>query len=213
MGLPKFLRASLPACHGLSTPADLSILANLRMKSCCLRSPLCPRHPQHPSFEAGPALQGARTLPYGLQNSLSTLQLSCSPENNSDSATAARLDTERMANPSPTGTFTLQDTPNLAWRETVLENSGGFRPLLLPGWTLFFLASLLVRDHFGLLKNAVKSWSKRLNGVFVSLKCLVSRPPGVFLFLRGRHYLVTVSSKSVKSGAASALAFSTSGFG
>ena len=27
MGLPKFLRASLPACHGLMTPADLIILA------------------------------------------------------------------------------------------------------------------------------------------------------------------------------------------
>jgi len=33
----------------------------LRMESCCLRSPLSPRHPQHPSFEAVPALQGART--------------------------------------------------------------------------------------------------------------------------------------------------------
>ena len=28
LGLPKFLRASLPACHGLRTPADLTILAN-----------------------------------------------------------------------------------------------------------------------------------------------------------------------------------------
>jgi hypothetical protein len=26
-----------------------------------------------------------------------------------------------MANPSPTGTFTLQDTPNLAWRETARQ--------------------------------------------------------------------------------------------
>jgi hypothetical protein len=58
------------------------------------------------------------SVKYGLQDSLSTLQLSCSPENNSDSATAARLDTERMANPSPTGTFTLKDTPDFAWRET-----------------------------------------------------------------------------------------------
>ena len=32
----------------------------LRMKSCCLRSPLGPRHPQHPSFEAVPALKGTR---------------------------------------------------------------------------------------------------------------------------------------------------------
>ena len=28
MGLPKFFDASLPACHGLWTPADLPILAN-----------------------------------------------------------------------------------------------------------------------------------------------------------------------------------------
>jgi len=33
------------------------------------------------------------------------------------------------------------------------ENSGGFRPLLLPGWTLLFLASVLANDHSGLLKK------------------------------------------------------------
>ncbi len=38
-----------------------------------------------------------------------------------DSATGARLDTERMANPSPTGTFTLKDTPDFAWRETGMK--------------------------------------------------------------------------------------------
>jgi hypothetical protein len=33
------------------------------------------------------------------------------------------------------------------------ENTGGFRPVLLPGWILFFLASLLASDHSGLLKK------------------------------------------------------------
>ncbi len=60
-------------------------------------------------------------MAHGLQDSLSTLHLSCSAESNSNSATTARLDTERMANPSPTGTFTLQDTPDFAWRETVWQ--------------------------------------------------------------------------------------------
>ena len=89
----------------------------LRMKSCCLRSPLSPRHPQHPSFEAVPALQGARTplRPTGFSVYASPVLFAALLH---DSATGARLDTERMANPSPTGTFTLKDTPDLAWRET-----------------------------------------------------------------------------------------------
>jgi hypothetical protein len=29
LGLPEFYDASLPACHGLMTPADLHILANI----------------------------------------------------------------------------------------------------------------------------------------------------------------------------------------
>ena len=52
-----------------------------------------------------------------------------------DSATGARLDTERMANPSPAGTFTLQDTPSLAWRETGMMLTSQF--LLLAGLTFW----------------------------------------------------------------------------
>src|SRR5712691_3881652 len=50
-----------------------------------------PRRPPHASCEAVPALQGARH-PYGLQDALSTLRLSCSPPSG-DSASDARLDT------------------------------------------------------------------------------------------------------------------------
>ena len=38
-----------------------------------------------------------------------------------------------MANPPPTGTFTLQDTPNLAWRETGLRLTR-FQRVLPSGW-------------------------------------------------------------------------------
>ena len=64
-----------------------------------------------------------RGLPYGLQDSLSTLHLSCSPH-------TARLRHRRktrygwVANPYPTGTFTLIDTPDLAWRETGSDLTG-----------------------------------------------------------------------------------------
>jgi hypothetical protein len=36
MGPPKFFDASLPACHGLWTPTDLSLLAKAQ-SLCCLR--------------------------------------------------------------------------------------------------------------------------------------------------------------------------------
>ena len=62
MGLPEFYNASLPACHGLMTPADLHILAiagasvlpfrQRRIKTLGVRN-------FH--FEAVPALQGARS--------------------------------------------------------------------------------------------------------------------------------------------------------
>ncbi|ABK98567.1 hypothetical protein Ppro_0938 [Pelobacter propionicus DSM 2379] len=59
-----------------------------------------------------------------------------------DSATGARLDTERMANPSPTGTFTLQDTPDFAWRETAMSVTGAAvfppRPRPHESWDITF---------------------------------------------------------------------------
>ena len=60
-----------------------------------------------------------RGSPYSLQDSLSTLHLDCSPH-------SARLRLRRktrygwMASPFPTGTFTLQDSPSFAWRETAM---------------------------------------------------------------------------------------------
>ena len=47
MGPPKFFDASLPACRGLRTPADLPLLA-MSVGSYCLRERENPRHPQSP---------------------------------------------------------------------------------------------------------------------------------------------------------------------
>jgi hypothetical protein len=60
MGLPEFSDTSLPACHGLMTPADLHILAktdasvlpSAHVKTLGVRN--C-------HFEAVPALQGSRS--------------------------------------------------------------------------------------------------------------------------------------------------------
>src|SRR5215475_8421105 len=61
LGPPKFFDASLPACHGLRTPADLSTLANtggLVLPSVCVKT-LGVRNKR--LFEAVLALQGARS--------------------------------------------------------------------------------------------------------------------------------------------------------
>ena len=92
MGPPKFFDTSLPACHGLRTPADLHILAitdalvlpSVNVKTLGVRNKLISKLYQH--FRE-------RGLPYGLQDSLCTLHLSCSPLFSSDSATDATLDT------------------------------------------------------------------------------------------------------------------------
>ena len=63
LGPPKFFDVSLPACHGLRTPADLSILATtdgLVLPSVCVKT-LGVRNKRH--VEAVPALQGARPPP------------------------------------------------------------------------------------------------------------------------------------------------------
>jgi hypothetical protein len=124
MGPPKFLRVSLPACHGLWTPADLPILAladgfvlpsvdvkplsvrNYSFRSCtntsgCAVTPaayriLCLRF-AHLLFAAILALlRNGRKTRYGW-----------------------------LANPYPTGTFTLQDTPSFL---------GAITPHVLPAW-------------------------------------------------------------------------------
>jgi hypothetical protein len=58
-GPPGFADASLPAGHGLGTPADLHTLATTGA-SCGLRARYNPRHPQPAYLEAVPALPGAR---------------------------------------------------------------------------------------------------------------------------------------------------------
>jgi hypothetical protein len=77
-GLPGFFNISLPACHGLRTPADLHILAisdasvlpSVYVKTLGIRNKLISKLYQH--FRE-------RDLPYGLQDSLPTLSPSCSP--------------------------------------------------------------------------------------------------------------------------------------
>ena len=76
-GLPEFYVSSLPACHGLMTPADLHILAlsdDLVLPSVCVktlgvRNKFFSKLYQH--FRE-------HDLPYGLQDSLCTLHLFCS---------------------------------------------------------------------------------------------------------------------------------------
>ena len=77
-GPPEFSDVSLPACHGLRTPADLhtlakpgaSVLPSVCVKTLGVRNKLISKLYQH--FRV-------RDHPYGLQDSLSTLRLSCSP--------------------------------------------------------------------------------------------------------------------------------------
>ncbi len=108
---------SLPACHGLWTPADLHHPRHYRMISCCLRITLNPRHPQPTPLSKLYQHFRRRGSPYGLRDSLSTLHLSCPPQS---SPLRQRRKTRYgwMASPYPTGTFTLLDAPSFAWRET-----------------------------------------------------------------------------------------------
>jgi hypothetical protein len=91
LGLPEFYDVSLPACHGLWTPADLHILAqsdalvlpSVNVKTLGVRNKLISKLYQH--FRE-------RGLPYGLQDPLPTLSPSCSQPLGC-SATDPRLDT------------------------------------------------------------------------------------------------------------------------
>ena len=90
LGPPKFFDASLPACRGLRTPADLPLLA-MSVGSCCLRERSNPRRP-HQALSKLYQHFRVRGHPCGLQDTLSTLRPSCSPCLH-DSAMDARLDT------------------------------------------------------------------------------------------------------------------------
>ena len=92
LGPPKFFDASLPACHGLRTPADLPILAHtdgLVLPSVCVKT-LGVRNKRLSKLYQHFRGRGS---PCGLQDALSTLRPSCSQLLNHCSAMDARLDT------------------------------------------------------------------------------------------------------------------------
>jgi hypothetical protein len=114
-GPPTCFAISLPACHGLRTPADLSIraqAAGLVWPSVCVTT-LGVRHTR--LFEAVPALQGTRLplRPPGYSVDASPILFAVSPRLRHGRKTRYG----GVARPDPTGTFTLQEMPSLAWRE------------------------------------------------------------------------------------------------
>ena len=120
-GPPKFFDASLPACHSLRTPTDLHTLTDdgcFVLASGALKpSPSATLH-----FEAVPAFR-ARGCPCGLQDSLCTLHLLCSP---STSRLRRKCNTRYgwVVSPCPAGTFTQQDAPSLSWRDNAARSRG-----------------------------------------------------------------------------------------
>ena len=104
-GFPRFSDVSLPACHGLRTPADLHTLANpgasvlpsVYVKTLGIRNKLISKLYQH--FRE-------RDLPYGLQDSLSTLRPFCSPCLPAVLRHGPKTRYGWVASPCPTGTFT-----------------------------------------------------------------------------------------------------------
>lgn len=130
VGLPKFLHASLPACHGLSTPADLPTLALLQsgvlvlpsvnVQTLGVRNSHISKLYQH--FRA-------RGHPCGLQDSLSTLRPGCSQclfvTLLSPLRTGRKTRYGWLARPYPTGAFTLQEAPSFLGARTILSSSAG----------------------------------------------------------------------------------------
>ena len=121
LGSPTFFDASLPACHGLRTPADLSILAKTEARvlpSVCVKT-LGVRNKR--LFEAVPALQGARSplRPPGYAVDASPILFAVSPRLRHGRKTRYGW----VASPYPTGTFTLQETPSLSWRDNAARQA------------------------------------------------------------------------------------------
>ena len=115
LGPPKFSNASLPACHGLRTPADLPLLAQAAGR-------VLPSGALKPSASAIAISKlyqhfRVRDHPCGLQDTLSTLRPSCSPQASSRLRHGRKTRYGWVAHPYPTGTFTLQETPSLSWRD------------------------------------------------------------------------------------------------
>ena len=110
LGLPKFFDISLPACHGLRTPADLHNLA----KSVALVWPSGALKPSASAIAMSKLYQHFRVRghPCGLQDTLSTLRPSCSPRVPPRLRHGRKTRYGWVASPYPTGTFTLQETPS-----------------------------------------------------------------------------------------------------
>ena len=114
-GPPKFLRASLHACHGLMTPADLHILAKTDA------SVLPSAHVKtlgvaQLAFRSCTSTSGSAASPTACM--ILCVRFTCFVRS---SLLRHRRNTRYgwMANPYPTGTCTLQDAPSFAWRANV----------------------------------------------------------------------------------------------
>ena len=115
LGLPTCCASSLPACHGLRTPADRHSLAHSGAR-------VLPAGAFTPSASAMALSKlsqhcRGRGHPCGLQETRSTLRPSCSPRVQARLRHGRKTRYGWVARPSPTGTCTLQGTPRLSWRD------------------------------------------------------------------------------------------------
>ena len=116
VGLPKFSHASLPACHGLSTPADLPTLAILQTGVLVLPSvgvePLGVRYLKFRSCTSTSGRAGTPTAYRILCLRFAQLVRSLFLTLLSLLRTGRKTRYGWLARPYPAGTFTLQETPS-----------------------------------------------------------------------------------------------------
>ena len=117
LGLPTVFDVSLPACHGLRTPADLPILANADR----VVLPSGAFKPSASAIAMSKLSQHCRVRghPYGLQDTLSTRRPSCSPWSNPQLRHGRKTRYGWVASPFPTGTCTLLETPSFLGARTL----------------------------------------------------------------------------------------------
>ena len=120
LGLPTFFDVSLPACHGLRTPADLHLLATTDVL-------VLPSGALHPSasatshFEAVPALQGARSplRPTGCSVYASSILFVAS----TTATPPWTQDSIRVGgSPLPNRDFHLARDAKLSWRDNAFDH-------------------------------------------------------------------------------------------
>jgi hypothetical protein len=102
------------------------------MLSCCLRCALQPSASAPSAFSKLFQHFRVRGHPCGLQDTLSTLRPSCSPWSKPQLRHGRKTRYGWVANPDPTGTFTLQETPSLLGAITLGLSAGpqGKKPRL-----------------------------------------------------------------------------------